>query len=287
MAAAQPFVQVNGGLAEFLGAFHHAMAEIRAPRWGRSLLLLLNALLPAPTLVFLASGRLAALWLLLVTLGVHGLLLWAIMAPRCTWLGPLVHRFTPVGRDLWLTLDDGPVGEKTRELSGALRSRGVPATFFFIGNRLAADPEIAPVLQRDGHDLANHTGSHPRKGFWCSWPARVQREVESGSRALEAAGITPRWFRPPVGHKPPALHGVLQKAGLRLISWTVGGRDGWSPDPQNTVARVRAAVRPGSIVVLHEGRAYSNETILAVVDALLADGFRFVLPTPAMLETAA
>lgn len=244
----------------------------------RGLLLALNALLPVPTLALLFAGAAGAWWLLAFTLATHGLLLWAIMAPRAQWLGPLIHRLGAGEREVWLTIDDGPVGEKTRELSAALRERGVAATFFVIGSRLRAHPEAAEFLRRDGHALANHSETHPRKSFWCC-PARiVRREVDGGMRALSAAGCASPWFRPPVGHKPPGLAKALREAELTLVTWDVGGSDGWHADPRPTVERVLAGVEPGSIIVLHEGRAHSNPTILAVVDALLAKGFRFVMP---------
>jgi hypothetical protein len=65
------------------------------------------------------------------------------------------------------------------------------------------------------------------------------------------------------------------------VGWEAGGRDGWSADPRPVIRRVLASARPGSILVLHEGRAHSLTTILAVVDALLERGYRFVIPDPA------
>jgi hypothetical protein len=112
----------------------------------------------------------------------------------------------------------------------------------------------------------------------------VQREVDEGINALREVGVTSAWFRPPVGHKPPALHRALRSRGLRLISWDTGGRDGWSPDPESTVERVRANVTAGSILLLHEGRAHSHATILAVVDSLLGLGYRFIIPDSTLLS---
>ena len=253
------------------------------PRWWRGFLLVSNVALPVPTLLLLFTGTAGGAWLLGATLLAHALLLWAIMAPRAQWLGPAVCRFAATEKVAWLTLDDGPVEDSTRRLSSALRERGVSATFFVIGSQLRADPGVAAILQRDGHTLANHSATHPRKTFWCSSRRVVLREVEEGINALRGVGIDSPWFRPPVGHKPPALHRILRSRGLRLIGWGAGGRDGWSADPSSTVERVRAKVRPGSIILLHEGRAHSHETILAVVDSLLALGYRFIIPEPRQL----
>jgi peptidoglycan-N-acetylglucosamine deacetylase len=250
------------------------------------LLYFLNASLPLPALALLIVGHPFALPLFAFTLAMHGLLLWGIMHPRSTWLGPLSHSFQAEENEVWLTLDDGPDGDRTRELSRELKARGVRATFFAIGERLSAQPEVARAVLEDGHTLANHTVYHPRKSFWCSPRSRVRAEVDGGAEALRVLGVEANWFRPPVGHKPPALRRTLVERGMRLISWTVGGRDGWTADSSGTVQRVLAHAQPGAIIVLHEARAHSIPTILAVVDALLARGFAFTIPSEPMLAHA-
>jgi peptidoglycan-N-acetylglucosamine deacetylase len=260
-----------------------SMPRQSSPAWWRVILYVLNAGLPLPALILLGMAHPLAWLFFAFTLAMHGLLLWGIMHPRCNWLGPLTHSFRPEGKEVWLTVDDGPDGDRTRELSNQLKARGVRATFFVIGERLSAHSEMAHRLLADGHTLANHTQRHPRKSFWCSSPSRVRAEVDDGAAQLQAPGLEPKWFRPPVGHKPPALRGILAERRMRLISWTVGGRDGWSADVGPVVERVLAKTKPGAIIVLHEARAYSIPTILAVVDALLARGFVFTIPTEDML----
>jgi peptidoglycan/xylan/chitin deacetylase (PgdA/CDA1 family) len=74
------------------------------------------------------------------------------------------------------------------------------------------------------------------------------------------------------------LHPVLRREQLRLVAWSLRGRDGWRCDPDAVEARVAPHARPGDIILLHEGKQRSNEAILRVVDALLARGFEFVIP---------
>lgn len=260
------------------------MSRCSPSPWWRLLLFLANAAVPIPAITLLAISHPIALPFFAFTMTVHGLLLWGILYPRSHWLAPLVQRFRASGKEVWLTIDDGPDGDKTLELSRKLKERGIAATFFCIGEKLRAQPEVARTVLADGHTLANHTGRHPRKSFWCSPRMRLEREVSDGSAALKSVGAAPRWFRPPVGHKPPALRCVLERQNMRLISWTVGGRDGWTADPSGTVQRVLAHAKPGAIIVLHETRAYSTPTILAVVDALQREGFTFCIPNDDTLE---
>lgn len=253
--------------------------------WFRRALLAANVALAPIAFARLLVPQLGGTWdLLAVLFAVHLLLLVAVLHPRCAWLGPVVSRFRTAKKEVWLTLDDGPDGERTLRLSEELKSRGVCATFFVIGGRTRGQAQILSALVSAGHTLGNHTATHPQMCFWRLGPARIAADMDGGAQAIRDAGVTWCWFRAPVGHKPPALHPALAGRGWRLIAWTVGGCDGWSKDAGAIVRRVMARVRPGSIVMLHESRKFSVETVLAVVDALLGAGYQFVIPDDAALE---
>jgi peptidoglycan/xylan/chitin deacetylase (PgdA/CDA1 family) len=246
-------------------------------RW---LLLPANVVLPLAVL----ATRFQNLGLIAATAVAHLFFFWAVMNSRCQWMGPVAGRFRTTERRVWLTIDDGPDGERTQSLATELQRRGVRATFFFIGRRVVAQPEVVRAVLACGHTVSNHSATHPRKFFWCLPRARIRAEVADGAAALAAQGVETRWFRPPVGHKPGPLHAVLEELDTRMIGWTVGGRDGWSADPSALVERMLARAHPGAILLLHEARAHSVATILAVVDALLAAGYSFTIPDDAALE---
>lgn len=243
--------------------------------WIRRCLLSINV--AAPVLLF--ATKFQNPWVIAGAVTVHTTFCIAVMVPGCGWFGPVVTRFRPEGREIWLTIDDGPDGAATEMVSAALAERGVKATFFVIGNRLAAQPGAAATLQAAGHSLANHTHAHPSGAFAWLWSGALRREVDGCQEALQKAGVAVRrWFRSPVGLKNTRLHPLLLERGMRLIAWDVRGEDGINCDPEAVAERVVARARPGSIVLLHEGRPRSQEAILRVVDALQQRGFSFVIP---------
>jgi peptidoglycan/xylan/chitin deacetylase (PgdA/CDA1 family) len=247
------------------------------------MLLFLNAGLPPFFVVSFFTGHPSLPFFFATTLSAHLLLLVAIMHPRCAWLGPVFSRFETSRREVWLTIDDGP-SVHTEELAKELARRKVRATFFVIGQRLLERPEAVGWIQGHGHTLANHTATHPRKSFWCLPEWRVQKEMMKCAELLDQMGAPGVFFRPPVGHKPPALAPVARAAGSCVVAWSAGGRDGWKADAEPLIGRIRASLRPGAILLLHEGRSHSIFTILSVVDVLLSEGWTFMIPEPSQLR---
>ncbi|MDB6172259.1 MAG: acetyl xylan esterase [Chthoniobacteraceae bacterium] len=245
-------------------------------------LFLLTANLFAPVSVLLSDFE--SPWINAAAAIAHASLIYAIVAPGCAWLGPVVTRFHPRGREVWLTIDDGPAGAETEYLAKELQSRGVRATFFVKGNRLEAQRAQADQLHAAGHTLANHTQTHPASMFWWLFPSTLREELDACDAALLGAGVAVRrWFRAPVGLKHVFLHRELAARDMRLIGWNVRGRDGIASDPEAVVKRVLRQVRPGAIVVLHEGKKRSVEGILRVIEELQSLGYAFVIPSDEQL----
>ena len=251
------------------------MPKTRRQWWIRKCLL--GANLAAPV-------ALLATWFrqpLIITAAVvaHSAFAYAIMRPQCGWFGPVVTRFTPRGREVWLTIDDGPAGAASEALAEEMQRRGVRATFFVKGCNLLAHTEAVRHILAAGHTLANHTQTHPAGFFWWLRPARLRLEIDACNEALHAAGVAvTRWFRSPVGLKHARLHPALRARNMRLIAWSVRGRDGVKCEPELVARRVGERAHPGAIVLLHEGRPRSNEAILRVIDELQQRGFSFVIP---------
>jgi peptidoglycan/xylan/chitin deacetylase (PgdA/CDA1 family) len=243
---------------------------------------LLGANLAAPPALF-ATGFQNP-WIIGAATLAHAAFASAIVRPGCGWFGPVVTRFRPNGNDVWLTIDDGPAGAATDELSMELSRRNVRATFFVKGRNLAAQPAIARRLMDAGHTLANHTDTHPSASFWRLRPSRLRAEIDACNTVLRNAGVPEtRWFRAPVGLKHTRLHPILTQRGMRLIAWSIRSGDGISCDPQAVARRVASRAKPGSIILLHERRPRSNEAILRVVDELQRQKYGFTIPADGVL----
>ncbi len=254
-------------------------APISASSWIRPCLLTANYGVAAAVVVTLFRYP----WLIGAAVCIHACFFYAIVAPSCGWLGPVVTRFSPGGngatREVWLTIDDGPAGDASVRLSEEMVRRGVRATFFVKGENLAREPEVGRALLAAGHTLANHTQTHPTGLFWWLRPRRLRAEIDACNDALRRTGVAAlRWFRSPVGLKNVYLQPVLEQRAMRFVGWSVRGHDGVTCDPEAIARRVGAGVTPGAIVLLHEGRPRSNEAILRVIDELRDRGYSFVIP---------
>jgi peptidoglycan/xylan/chitin deacetylase (PgdA/CDA1 family) len=187
----------------------------------------------------------------------------------------------------WLTIDDGP-SDETPAILDLLDAHGAKATFFLVGERAAARPELARDIARRGHEIGNHSARHPQAWFWALPPARMRAEIGDAQRTLAAiTGEAPRWFRAVVGMANPFVAAPLREHGLARVAWSARGYDAVLRDPAAVVARIERDLAPGAIVLLHEGAKHGRNVeilarLLARLDAL---GYRCVLPQA--LEAAA
>lgn len=251
----------------------------------RRVLIAANLLAPVVAAGLWAAGH--GGWAPVALLLAHLPTLWATLWPYSRWWGPQQLDFTPAGPELWLTLDDGPDPEDTPAVLDALDSHGAKATFFLIGSKAAAHPDLVREIARRGHGIGNHTMTHPQYAFWRLGPRALAREIDQAASVLAGLlGAPPTLFRAPAGMRNMFLHPILRRRGLRLAGWTVRGLDGRDTDRQRIVARLLTGARPGAILLLHEGRrdadgrSLARDCVPAVLSALTAHGYRFVIPPP-------
>jgi len=214
----------------------------------------------------------------------HALVLYPVLRPNVQWLGPVITLFETPDKEVWLTIDDGPA-EDTRGVLDLFDRHDVKATFFVKGELAEAHADAAREIVRRGHSLANHSQTHPSGSFWCLPPGRIASEIDGCNRAIASvAGAPPRWFRAPVGMKNPAVHPALARRGMRLIGWTARGFDGVRADPREVLSRILPHLRPGAIIVLHQGRDHSVRVLEHVIVAVKERGYAFVIPEDQQLR---
>ena len=215
-------------------------------------------------------------WLAGAVVANHAVLGAVGMLPRSLALGPNLVRLPPEAvqrRLVALTFDDGPDPEVTPRVLDLLDQHGARASFFCIGRRAAASPGLVREIRRRGHDVENHTETHPM-GFACLPPRGLIREIGAAqSRLADIVGEAPRFFRPPMGLRSPFLDPVLAHLGLRHVSWTRRGYDAVTGDATRVLARLAAGLTAGDILLLHDGRMGRRGApppmVLEVLPALL------------------
>ncbi|CAN5254410.1 polysaccharide deacetylase family protein [soil metagenome] len=185
----------------------------------------------------------------------HMILLIGTLVPGVSLFGPVRTRLPPDGQSVWLTFDDGPDPTTTLPTLELLRSHHAQATFFLIGERANRHPELVDAILAGGHEIANHTDTHPAKQFWRLLPRALRREIQACQVTLaRLTGRRPRRFRAPAGMHNPFLFPILESEDLSLEGWSHRGFDGTHSNPERITARLERDLTAGSIILLHEGR---------------------------------
>jgi len=174
-----------------------------------------------------------------------------------------------------LTFDDGPVRANTPRILNVLSNYRVKATFFVIGQRARRHPRLVKREYREGHSVQNHTYTHP--DLTTLGPVETRRELRATNRAIRVAGVPrPYRFRPPYGHTNARVRSVGASLGLIQTLWSVDPHD-WANPPASVICRrVASNVRPGSIVLLHDGTGTNTvQALPCIIKRLRAQGYGF------------
>ena len=258
-------------------------------RWARRALLGFAFLAPCLAFYLARTNLLVALAPIFLS---HLLLLYATLRPNCQWWGPVMRSFKTSEPEVWLTIDDGPSPAHTVAMLDLLDRFQARATFFMIGTRAEKYPHLLTEILSRGHEIANHTYTHPSGTFWAASPARVAAEINLCADLLRAGpDRRPRLFRAPAGLKNLFVHPELDRRGLALIGWTVRGLDTLRRNPELVAARILRDAKPGAIILLHEGQrvardpGFNPRCLELTLEGLAGLGYRCVIPQPEQLRT--
>jgi peptidoglycan/xylan/chitin deacetylase (PgdA/CDA1 family) len=174
----------------------------------------------------------------------------------------------PVQRMVALTFDDGPSG-RTPAILRVLANHHAHATFFVVGRATVGMEPVLRHIAAAGNELADHTYSHADLLALRTPGQRRQLQWTRGLVA-RATGVQPHFFRPPYGATGPAVNRLGRSLGLIPVLWSVDSRDWQLPGTKAIVRRVLANVRPGAIVLMHDGGGDRQETLRALPAILRA-----------------
>jgi len=181
---------------------------------------------------------------------------YATMAPASQLYGrTLTHGSDP--QQMAFTFDDGPNDPHTMHLLDVLARHNARATFFLIGKYVRQRPDIVRAIAAAGHEIGNHTHSHPNLILVSA--ARLRQELEDCRAALEdALGTRTMLFRPPFGGRRPNVLRTARKMGLSPVMWSVTGYDWSAKSPEVIIEKVTRQADSrrspqGEIVLLHDG----------------------------------
>lgn len=195
----------------------------------------------------------------------------AAPTPQTTWSSVNVD-----GPYIAMTFDDGPHTTLTPKLLDLLASRHLKATFFVVGENAAQYPEIMKRAVREGHEIGNHSWSHPNFGKMND--EAVRRELQRTDEAIaNAIGTHPVLMRPPYGSiTARQKHWIHDDFHYNIILWDVDPLDWKRPGPSVVARRILKETRAGSIVLSHDIHAGTIEAMPETLDGLIAKGFKFV-----------
>jgi len=180
-----------------------------------------------------------------------------------------------------LTFDDGPSPRNTPALLDVLSRHRIRATFFLVGRNVRRFPGIVTRIAGEGHEIGNHSEHHLFLPFLPT--PLLRREIRIPAKRIEGlVGKRPRFFRPPMGWFSPRVLRVLAEEGFDPVIGSIHPQDSRRLPAERIEAYVMARIRPGSVVILHDGgrtpRTDRSGTVAAVdriAGRLLAGGYRF------------
>lgn len=177
-------------------------------------------------------------------------------------------------REVALTFDDGPRAELVRPMLDILGKYRARSTFFVVGQQVEKSPNLVRRMMNEGHEVANHTYSHPRLDGLNE--EQIREELTKCNKAVfQATGANTNLFRPPGMRYDDVVLRAAQDLGYVTIHWNAAAQD-FKPQPASEISRkILKSVQPGSVILLHV-HPDTLEALPSILESLRSDGYRFV-----------
>jgi len=194
--------------------------------------------------------------------------------------GKTLYKVEPKNQEkmIALTVDDGPWPKTTLQMLDIFKANNVKVTFFWVGNAVQANPEIAKQVLAEGHAIGNHTWHHWYKRMD---EATAKKEIDRTSDLIyKTTGVKTTLFQPPGGFLNNGLAAYAKSQKYSVIMWSLTSAD-TDPraKPQAFVNNVLKGAKPGAIVLMHDGGGDRSRTVQAlpqIITGLKQQGYKFV-----------
>ncbi len=221
--------------------------------------------------------------LALVLLTFTAMLYWVFFSPSSQLFGRFPYHIQTDQKLIALTFDDGPNEPYTSQIVDFLDSQEIKATFFQVGQCVKKYPEITKHIYRAGHVIGNHSWSHRFSHYF--YEPSMSSEIQKTQVIIQdTIGRTPALFRPPWLYRQPALFKTVNDRHLQMVSGIFcHPLEVLQPKASRIAKHVLAKVKPGSIIIFHDGynshggnRAQTVEAVKLTINGLEQRGYKFV-----------
>ncbi|MGW7582600.1 polysaccharide deacetylase family protein [Kitasatospora sp. NPDC054768] len=202
--------------------------------------------------------------------------------PPHTGAGTVIGSTASGGRTVALTFDDGP-GPATGQILDLLAQYHVKATFCQIGQNAAANPAMVKRVLAAGHRLCDHSVHHPQPFAKLPHDKAVAEITDARNMIVQAGGpgTGVGWFRAPGGGFNADNEHITASLGMSSLGWSVDPRDWARPGTPAIVSAVQKQLRPGGVILMHDGGGDRSQTVAALKQLLpwlVAQGYTFDFP---------
>jgi len=203
-------------------------------------------------------------------------------APTSDDSNQLIKRVDSINNQVAITFDDGPIPDMTAQYLAVLDKLNARATFFMIGQNMEQYPELVHKVVQYGNEIGSHSWQHSRLDQLT--PDAIAADFLLAENLMQTdLGQKASLFRPPYGRRNAEVLAVAKQLGYQVIIWDIDPRDWENPPPEKIIANILEHVKPGSIILMHEGRPNTLKALPIVIQKLRERGLEPV-PVSEMLS---
>lgn len=186
-----------------------------------------------------------------------------------------IYRVDKQEKIVSISFDAAWGNEQTQTLLNILNDHNVKSTFFLVGMWVDKYPESVKAISDAGHDVGNHSDTHPHLPQ-LSREKMVSQIEDCNNKVEKIIGKKPLLFRPPYGDYNNELVEVTNELNMHCIQWDVDSLDWKDPSPEEMVKRIKNKMKPGSIILMHNGAKNTPEALPKILETIATEGYKIV-----------